>query len=172
MRCRFRWVRFAIPTLTLLLAPVATDAAARATAPGLKATTSSYTFTLMIGMPEPMWTPAQVKVKHPKTGEVMLMGSMGGAMSMGGSQRHLEVHIYSRSTGKPVAGANPTITVIDTSAKNAMAIKVPVAEMQGVVAGAADLHYGNNVDLVGGHTYKVTVTLEGQHAVLQATAPK
>jgi hypothetical protein len=173
MTCRFRWVRLAIPTLTLLLAPLPMLAAASIDgAPGLKATTTSYTLTLAIGMPEQMWTPAQVRVKHPKTGEVMLMGSMGGAMSMGGSQRHLEVHIYSRSTGKPVAGANPTISAIDTSTKNAMAITVPVAEMEGVVAGAADLHYGNNVDLVGGHTYRVTVILNGQHAVLEATAPK
>ena len=123
-------------------------------------------------MPEQMWTPAQVKANHPSTGEVMVMGSMGGAMSMGGSQRHLEVHILSRATGKAVAGAHPTMSAIDTTMKDSMPIKVPVAAMEGVTSGAADLHYGNNVHLIGGHVYKVTVTLNGQRAVLRATAPK
>jgi hypothetical protein len=123
-------------------------------------------------MSEQMWTPAQVKAKHPRTGEVMLMGSMGGGMSMGGTQRHVEVHITSRATGKVIANAHPTITVVDTTAKNAMSVKVPVAEMEGVITGAADLHYGNNVDLVGGHVYRITVTLNGERAAAAVTAPK
>ena len=53
-----------------------------------------------------------------------------------------------------------------------MPIKVPVAEMQGVLSGAADLHYGNNVNLIGGHTYRVTVTLTGEHATVTVPAPK
>ena len=100
------------------------------------------------------------------------MGSMAGAMSMGGSQRHVEVHITSRATGKVVAGAHPTISAIDTNVKSAMTIKVPVAAMQGVITGAADLHYGNNVDLVAGHVYKVTISLNGERAVFQMRAPK
>jgi len=120
-----------------------------------------------------MWTPAQVKAKHPTSGEVMLMGSMGGApMAMGGLQRHLEVHITSRVTKKVVMGAHPTISAIDTTATNAMAIKVPVAEMEGVNAGAADLHYGNNVNLVADHVYKITVNLRGVRAVFQIKSPK
>ena len=100
------------------------------------------------------------------------MGSMGGAMSMGGSQRHVEVHITARATGKVVAGAHPTITAIDTIVKNAMMIKVAVAAMQGVISGAADLHYGNNVQLVAGHIYKVTISLKGEHTTFQMKAPK
>jgi hypothetical protein len=95
----------------------------------------------------------------------MLDGSMSDPMSMGGSQRHLEVHITTRHTGKIVTGARPTITTMDTSIKNAMMIKVPVATMEGVTSGLADLHYGNNVHLVVGHTYAVTVTLGGERAV-------
>ena len=53
-----------------------------------------------------------------------------------------------------------------------MASNVPVALMEGVTEGAADLHYGNNINLIGGHVYKVTVTLNGQRAVLQATAAR
>jgi hypothetical protein len=70
------------------------------------------------------------------------------------------------------SGAQPTIGAIDVSVKNAMTMKIPVAVMEGVSSGAADLHYGNNVDLVSGHTYKVTVTLNGERAVFQIKAPK
>jgi hypothetical protein len=156
----------------VLLAPPAFAASGASRAPGPQTrSTKSFVFKLSIGMAEQMWTPAQVRAKHPKTGEVMVMGSMGGAMSMGGSQRHLEVHITSRVTGKVVAGARPTISAIDANVKNAMAIKVPVAAMQGVSAGAVDLHYGNNVALVAGHTYKVTITLKGERVVFQITSP-
>jgi hypothetical protein len=126
-------------------------------------TTKSYVLKLTIGMAEHMWTPAQVKAKHPTTGEVMLLGSMSSGM-MGGSQRHLEVHITSRPTGKVVAGAHPAMTALDTSADNAMMITIPVVEMQGVTEGSCDLHYGNNVELTAGHVYKITVTLNGQWA--------
>ncbi|RDJ93453.1 hypothetical protein B4Q13_21800, partial [Lacticaseibacillus rhamnosus] len=114
---------------------------------------------------EAMWTPAQVRAKHPPSGEVMLAGSMGGGMSMGGSSRHVEVKIMSRSNGKVVTSAHPRITVVAESAKNAMAIQLPYAGMRGVDEGSADIHYGNNVDLVGGHKYRVTVALVALVAV-------
>lgn len=133
--------------------------------PSQKKTTKSYVFTLSVGMPEQMWTRAQVRSRHPKSGEEMLRGSMGGGMSMGGSARHLEVHIRARASSKVVVGARPTIVALDTSTKNAMPIDVPVAEMQGVIEGAADLHYGNNLDLVPGHVYRVTVALKGERAI-------
>jgi hypothetical protein len=150
---------------------VAAGAAGGTTPTPQTRSTKSYVFKLSIGMAEQMWTRAQVRKQHPKTGEVMVMGSMGGGMSMGGSQRHVEVHITSRPTGKVVAGAHPSISATDTVAMDAMAIKVPVAAMEGVLAGASDLHYGNNVKLVAGHTYKVTVALKGEHTVFQITSP-
>ena len=154
-----------------LLVPSALAAGTGTQSPQTKST-RSYVFKLSIGMAERMWTQAQVRSKHPKTGEVMVMGSMGGAMSMGGSARHVEVHITARATGKVVMGAHPTINAIDTNVKNAMMIKVPVAAMQGVISGAADLHYGNNVELVAGHIYRVTMTLKGEQTTFQMKAPK
>ena len=135
-------------------------------------TTKSYVFKLGIEMREQMWTPAQVRAKHPTTGEVMLGGSMAAAMSMGGSARHLEVQIARRSTGKVIAGAHPTIALVDLQASDGMTVKVPVTVMRGVDEGSADIHYGNNVDLVVGHLYRVTVTLAGERAVFQVKAPK
>lgn len=157
--------------LTLLLVPTVLLADASAsTAPGLRVTTKNYVFTLTLGTPQHMWTPAQVKIMHPKTGEVVLKGSMAGDMPMGGSQRNLEVHIYSRATSKPLAGAEPTISITDTSVKNPTTTKVPVDELESVTAGTTDLYYGNNIDLTAGHTYKITVTLNGERGVLQDTA--
>jgi hypothetical protein len=156
-----------VASAAAVAAPIA-SAATQMSPPTKTVTTKGYVFKLSIGMSEQMWTQAQVRAKHPTTGEVMLMGSMGGAMSMGGAARHLEVHIISRADGKVVAGAHPTITAMDTTVKNGMAIKVPVAVMEGITAGAADLHYGNNVHLITGHTYKITVTLHGERAVFHA----
>lgn len=160
----FRILLFA--SMTAVAVPIA-NAAPQMSPRTKTVTTKSYIFKLSIGMPEHMWTKAQVRRKHPKTGEVMLMGSMGGGMSMGGARRHLEVHIVTRATHHVVAGAHPTITLIDRTAHTGMAIHVPVAEMQGVNKGAADLHYGNNVRLRAGHTYKVIVVLHGERAVFR-----
>lgn len=131
--------------------------------------TGPYTFALTIGPAEQMYTAAQVKSKHPKTGEVMLTGTMA-AMSMGGSTRHLEVHICTAS-GAVVIGAHPTISVNDPMAKTMM-MSVPISTMEGIGMGSSDYHYGNNVDLTAGHHVTVTVTLNGHHAVFHTTVPK
>ena len=55
---------------------------------------------------------------------------------------------------------------------DAMAMNVPVAVMEGIGAGGADLHYGNDVPMPGGHRFTVTVTLKGQKAVFKVTSPK
>jgi hypothetical protein len=121
----------------VVLATAVTTASAATSTPGLRATTRSYMFKLVIGMPAQLCTPAQLKLT-PETGEALLVGS-GTAISLSGSQRHLDVHIYARSTGKPVAGAHPTITVADITAKNAKPMQIPVAELEGVAKGPADL---------------------------------
>src|ERR1700750_1633630 len=97
---------------------------------GTKATRGHYLFALSIGPEETMYTPAQVKSKHPRSGEVMLAGKMVGGMAgmdmSSGERRHLEVHICPTG-GKVITGARPTITV-----NGAM---VPIAVMEGVGEG-------------------------------------
>ena len=131
-------------------------------------TTSSYKLTLVVGPLEVMYTPAEVKAKHPKTGEVMVGDSMSGmgGMSMGAGNRHLEVHVASRATGKPLATMPSSITLQDTSAMSGMSMstKVGVVAMEGVGEGMADLHYGNNVKVTAGHMYKVVATVKGEKA--------
>lgn len=135
------------------------------------ATTSTYRMAVHVGMPEMMYTPAQVRKLHPKSGEVMLRGKMMMGMKMGGSTRHLEVHICLRKDRAVITNAHPTITLIGKKA-NAMPMDVPVAVMEGIGAGIADLHYGNNVPMAGGHRFTVTVTVKGQKAVFNVTSPK
>jgi hypothetical protein len=129
------------------------------------ASTGSYKLTVSVGPLEPMYTQAQVKASHPKEGEVMV-GSGGTGMAMGKTNRHLEVHVKSRATGKAVTNVKPSITLADTSAMSGMAMsdKVDVVAMEGIGEGAADLHYGNNVKLTAGHMYKVVVTVKGEKA--------
>jgi len=132
-----------------------------------RATTATYKLTLSVGPTEAMYTMDEVKAKHPKTGEVMVgeSTSMGG-MSMGRANRHLEVHIAARATGKTVTNVSPTITLTDTSAMSGMskAQKVNAMAMEGIGEGAADLHYGDNVKLTPGHVYRVVVTIKGEKA--------
>jgi hypothetical protein len=131
------------------------------------ANTKSYALTLNVGPLEMMYTPAQVKAKHPTSGEVMVGNSMGGSsMSMGSGNRHLEVHIRSRATGKVVTGVVPTIRLHDKTVMSSMAmtVKVPAAAMQGVDQGGSDLHYGNNVKLTAGDVYEVVVTVKHEAA--------
>jgi hypothetical protein len=114
-----------------------------------------------------MYTQAQVKTMHPRSGEVIVGGSMsGGGMSMGKGTRHLELHIRSRATGKVVTDVMPTIRIQDKTAMAGMnmTVKVPVMAMEGVGEGTADLHYGNNVQLTAGHNYVVVATVDKQPA--------
>ena len=135
------------------------------------AATASYRFALRIVMAEKMYTPAEVRKKHLKHGEVMLRGSMSmGGMSMGGSMRHLEVQICAKKTGAVITNANPTIVVVDNTAK--MTTRVPIAVMEGIGEGVADLHYGNNVVMSVGHRYTITVTLRGERVVFRVRLPK
>jgi hypothetical protein len=115
-----------------------------------------------------MYMPYQIRSSHPKHGEAMLRGRM--VMPMHGPLRHLEAHICSRPTGAVVTKANPTIVLVDDSA-HGHPQKLPVAVMEGIGQGLADLHYGNNVLMPHRHRFTITVTYTGQRATFHITAP-
>ena len=141
-------------------------------APGTRiAVSGSHRFALRVGKQEKMYTRAQVKRLHPKSGEVMLRGGMSG-MNMGGPMRHLEVQICNRATGAVVTNASPKIFVFDATAANAIPMQIPVAVMEGVGKGVADLHYGNNVSMAAGHKFTIRVRLNSEHVTFDLTAPK
>ncbi len=158
-----------VPAMTAIAAPAAVTMNNGCT--GMAVKTKSYVFALTLGPFQQMYTPAQVKAKHFKTGEVMVSGQMMGMHGSMSSQRHLEVHICSRSSGKVVTGAHPSITFADLTAKGKMEM-VSVAAMYGIKEGPSDYHYGNNVSVTPGHTYEATVKLGGQTAAFKVKASK
>lgn len=144
---------------------------------------SSYVMSVVLGPVEAMYSPADVGRMHPAAGEVMLRGTMvmqpgaGGNAGMtmsgdmsgmnmngptaGGQVRHLEVHICTAS-GSVVTNANPSIRLRDTT--DGVVTTVPIAVMQGVTSGTADLHYGNNVSVTLGDTYFADIAVNGATA--------
>jgi flagellar biosynthesis component FlhA len=133
------------------------------------AKTQSYAVTLEVGPMESMYTEEQAKESHPATGEVMLGTGMstptgGHAIGMeGGPIRQLDVRVRARSTGAVLGGLKPTIALRDVTAKST-ASAIQAIALEGIDAGPADLHYGNDVMLQPGHRYEVLVGVKGQHA--------
>lgn len=157
--------------------PRAASVACAPAPPGSRTlTTGSRIYILSVGPEEHMYSPQQVRRAHPKGGEMMLSGHMqtsgmsgmsgGSSMSGMGSMRHLEVHICTRHGRKVVTRPMPKIML--TSGR--MTQMIPVATMEGVREGVADLHFGNNVELERGHVYKVDVTEGSDHAMFHFTA--
>ena len=139
-------------------------------------TTGSRVYILSVGPQERMYSPQEVRHAHPKGGEMMLSGHMqgsgmagmsgGSSMSGMGAMKHLEVHICTRHGRRVIARPMPKI-VLSSGRVTQM---VPVATMEGVRAGVADLHFGNNVELERGHVYRVDVTEGSDHATFRFTA--
>jgi len=122
-----------------------------------------------------MLSPGEAKAKHITTGELMVggtmsMGTSSGTMSGDMTTRHLEIHICRRESGTVVTEARPSITVSPPAGGGNG--QIPVAVMEGVTAGVADLHYGNNVALRRGGTYTITVRLGSDSATFQTTVPR
>ena len=123
-----------------------------------------------------MYSPQQVRHVHPKGGEIMLSGHMqgsgmsgmsgGSSMSRMGAMKHLEVHICTRHGRRVVTSPMPKIMLTSGQVTH----MIPVATMEGVRGGVADLHFGNNVELERGHVYRVDVTEGSDHAMFHFTA--
>jgi len=134
--------------------------------------TTSYTVVLNVVSPQNMYTPQQVKQENPTDGEVMFAGTMVMPPGMAGMSmsnmsypagwRHMEVHIYDRTTNRVIGNASPTISV--TNDQTGQKTNVPIVAMQSVVVGASDLHYGNNVYLPSGDSYTATVQVGSEVA--------
>jgi hypothetical protein len=127
------------------------------------ATTKTFLLVADLGPLSEMFSSGQVPSSVPANSEIMLSGSMTTIDTA--VARHLEVHICDRKSGEVVAGANPSITLQDTTAGTTAVVSV--ATMEGVGAGQADLHYGNNVAAPVGHSFVATVTVRGETAMLR-----
>lgn len=135
------------------------------------ATSRHYVFTLRVGPAENMYMPYQVRASHPRHGEEMLRGQMTTDVSLlsGGPVRHVEVQICARGTRAVVANASPRIVVHDLTKHKV--VSLPVAVMEGIGEGAADLHYGNNVAIPRRHRFVVTVSWRADRATFRYVSP-
>ena len=161
--------------------------------------TASYELVGAAGPLEATYTRAQVAAQHPDTGEMMISGEMMGepGMAMKGSPgsgmsgtgatgtgntggapstpamssrlRHVEVHICGRASGRVEQNASPAMTLTDTS-KAGVTQQLPIAVMQGVHSGMADMHYGNTARMIQGHHYSLDVAVHGEHATFDLGA--
>jgi hypothetical protein len=131
------------------------------------ATARHYVFTLRVGPAENMYMPYQVRASHPRHGEEMLRGQMTTdvALLSGGPVRHVEVQICARGTRAVVTNASPKIVVRDLTGHKVMTL--PVAVMEGIGEGAADLHYGNNVAIPRRHRFLVGVSWRADRATFR-----
>jgi len=107
---------------------------------------------------------------------MMTSSTMGSSTTMSAtpvpasSYRHLEVHICDKSTGTAVQGVYPSIRLTDHSSAN-MTTEIPMAVMEGIGSGTADLHYGNNAIMPPGHSFTITVTVGNQMAATLLRVP-
>ena len=131
--------------------------------------TGHYRLVLRIGPPEPVFTLAEARARRPRSGEVMVGGqtadmpaSMDRDVAAASEEgfRHLELHVDSRATEKPVIEAHVTLTVASADRKSSRA--VPIARLYDIEQGLEDLHYGNNVPLPPGD-YIVRAAVNGEH---------
>lgn len=141
-----------------------------------EALTAHYRLVLRIGPTEAMYTAAEARMHHPGSGEIMVGGRMTdgmGGMAHGSNgkpdpdRHHLELHVYSRATGKIVVEAHVTIAVTGAEKKS---LSVPIARMYGIDEGPDDMHYGNNVVLRPG-TYSVRAAVNGERARFTVSLP-
>ena len=90
--------------------PPAADASQRYAGFTKNVITPTYLIVINVLPPEQMFTPDEIEALHPVEGEMALRGSSG---PIGASSRHVEAHIYSRLTGRPLSEATPSIKLTD-----------------------------------------------------------
>jgi hypothetical protein len=92
----------------------------------------------------------------------------GSELLSGGPIHNLEIQICARRTRLVVTNASPTIDVNDLTAGKTT--RLPVAVMEDISAGEADLHYGNNIALPTGHRFLVTARWRHEQATFSFSA--
>ena len=133
-----------------------------------QAESKSYTYTLTVGMPETMvMSAADARKQKLADAEVMVGGSMDTPK---GATNHLEVHVCGSASRKVISSPVTGISLADLTSGRTLA--VPVMVMLGLDAPSTDRHFGNNIPLIAGHRYRVTVTMGGETATFAFVGPK
>ncbi|MEN9646950.1 MAG: hypothetical protein RL238_3619 [Actinomycetota bacterium] len=104
-----------------------------------------------------MYSDEARSIEHPIEGEAIIAGE-GAPIVV--DARHVEVHVYDRTSGLPVPGLDLTLIVVNLS--TGQRFEVAAAEMQDLSIGSRDRHYGNNVPIAGPADISVTVSIRGE----------
>lgn len=125
------------------------------------AATNTYLVVANVLPGEEMFTAAQTREQHPIEGELIISG-MGRALGV--DSRHVEAHVYDRSTGLPLANLKPRIVLLNRT--TGQRIDVESTLMQDINIGALDVHYGNNVMVAGDSDLRLTVTIGAEEVTV------
>lgn len=118
------------------------------------ALTTHYLLVVNVLPSETMFSHEDMASMNPTVGEAILAGE-GEPTGLG--VRHVEAHIYDRSTGLPLSNVEPTIRVFNRTTGER--VDVSPTLMQDVVVGAPDIHYGNNVPVRGNSDISLAITV-------------
>ncbi len=118
------------------------------------ALTPHYLLVVNVLPSETMYSEDEMKSMSPTVGEAILNGE-GEPTGLG--VRHVEAHIYDRSTGLPLSTVKPAIRVFNRTTGEH--VDVSPTLMQDVVVGAPDIHYGNNVPVRGNSDITLAITV-------------
>lgn len=124
-------------------------------------TTKDYLLVVNVLPGEHMFTPAEMKSEHPVEGEQIIDGP---GNPLGPNVRHVEAHVYDRTTGLPLSNVKTTITVVNRTTGDQIEL-VPTL-MQDVSIGALDIHYGNNIPLAGNSDLSLRITVNGEEVTV------
>lgn len=125
------------------------------------AVTNSYVVVANVLPGERMFTVQEAESTHPTEGELIMSGT---GRTLGAFARHIEVHIYDRTTGLPLADLAPTIDVLNRTTGEH--IEVESTLMQDLDLGAVDIHYGNNVAVPGNCDLRLTITIGEEEVIV------
>lgn len=127
--------------------------------------TPDYRLELDIGPPAHMYSRAMAARLKPTSGEIMASGHMI-MLTKASFWRHLELHVWSKASGKVVKNADVTIKVDDLATGKTETL--PISAMYGIRAGLPDWHYGNNVMMPPGQ-WQVNATINGEKTTFDVT---
>jgi hypothetical protein len=119
--------------------------------------TPHYVVVVNVLPSEQMMTMTDMQMNHPTEGELIVNGK---GNPTGEEVRHVEAHVYDRSTGKALTGVVPTITVTNRTTGQVETVEPTL--MQDVIIGPLDLHFGNNVPVQGNSDVSVRVSVNGE----------
>jgi hypothetical protein len=126
------------------------------------ALTTHYLLVVNVLPSETMFSDMQMKSMSPTVGEAILDHGVGDPVGLG--VRHVEAHVYDRSTGLPLSDVKPSIRVFNRTTGDH--IDVPPTLMQDVVIGSPDIHYGNNVPVRGNSDISLAISVGSEEVTV------